>query len=436
MGQILSVRDFLSMVLRRIVLILAVLIAGTVFSVFWTLGQPRIYEATAVAQIESPTITDAAAATPGEPNIEHRLRLLEQQLMARDNLIAMIDRHALYSDTDLSANLKVAALREAVRIVQITDTSAGFGAARVPTGMVITVTHSDQVTSAVLANEFLEQLVDLNRKRRSVAALENLEFFKSEAARVEAEMTALEGQIAGFKEQNSSYLPTGIAAQRSEMSTLRATLLQLEQQLIELEASRTRQRSEVIERQTNLLREQQSLINQRIGEIEAAIGASPEVDRQFGILNRQLEQLKSQYDVITRRATEAEMGQLLESQQHYERIEVLETALVPENPISGSRKKKVLLGGFLSGILGLALAFALEAMNPVIRTRSQLERALNVKAVVAIPYLATPAQRRRKWLIWITILAALLAGLSAGWSTLRDAIASLGQALSRRAGRA
>ena len=437
MGQIQSVGDFLNMVRRRIVLIIAVVLMGTAFSVWWTLGQPRIYEATAVAQIESPAVRDTGATATGvTSSADHRLRILEQKLMARDNLIGLVERYELYTNTDFSMGLKVATLRESVRLTQITDPNAGFGASRVPTGMMITVTDASAEVAAAMANDFLNQLVSLNRERRSAAAQQNLEFFESEAARVETEMSVLEARIAAFKETNGPYLPAGVEAQRSELGTLKATLLDLEQKLIELDASRTRQRAEVIERQSVLLRQQQELIQQRIDEIEANIASAPEVERQFGTLTRQLEQLQEQFSVITRRATEAEMGQQLTSQDQFERIEVLENALVPENPVSGSRKKKAALGGFLSGVLGVALAVLLEIMNPVIRTPTQLERQLDVKAVIAIPKLTTQQGRRRKRLIWVAALAALLALIWAGWGVLKDGAGALIGVISGRMRRA
>ncbi|MDQ2093162.1 GumC family protein [Rhodalgimonas zhirmunskyi] len=437
MGQIQSLGDFLGMLRRRLWLIVAIVIAGVAFTIWWTLGQARIYEATAVAQIESPTI--AATNTPPTTQsngIEQRLRIFEQKLMARDNIIAMVRKYDLYAGTGFSIERKVAALRESTRITQLTDPNAAFGQARVPTGLLITVSDSVPEVAAAMANDFLMQLVDLNRQRRSVAAEETLEFYKAEAARVEGQMSALETRIATFKEQNAPYLPEGVAAQRDELQTLKSTLLEIEQSLIELEATRTRQRAEVIERQSNLLREQQALIQKRIDEINGAIAAAPEVDRQFGILTRKLEQLQGQFSVINRQATEAEMGQLLTSQDQFERIEVLETALVPENPISGSRKKKVLLGGFLSGILGVGLAFLLETMNPVIRTPAQLERALDVKAVVAIPTLTTKGTRRNKRLFWMALLAAVLAALFAGWSLVKDLAQTVIDLVSRRTGQA
>lgn len=432
MGQIQSVGDFLGLLRRHVLLILGVTLLGSAFSVWWVLNQPRLYEATAVAQIEAPTVTDAGASPSAGTSADQRLRLLEQQLMARDNLVAVIDRFGLFAETDLSLTRKVAQLRESVRITQITDPNVPFGVTRMPTGMIIAVTYSEAETAAAVANQFLAQLVERNRERRSTAARRNLEFFQSEAQRIEAEMAALESRIAAFRENNAPYLAEGLAAQRDELGVLRSTLLDIDQRIIELEASRTRQRAEVIERQRALLEEQRALINTRIAEIEEAIASAPEIDRQFGMLNRQLEQLREQYGIVTRRATEAEMGQLLESQQQFERIEVLENALVPENPVSGSRKKRAALGGVMSLVLGLGIAFLIEILNPVIRTRAQLEQALNVKAVVAIPKLETPRERRRRWLLMVSGLLALGAILALGWHYIRDLAGTLFGALVQR----
>jgi uncharacterized protein involved in exopolysaccharide biosynthesis len=434
MGQIQSVGDVLNMMRRRIVLILAVLALGTAFTIFWTLDHAPVYEATAVAEIESPAVTETAPTAGAAPQnqVGHRLRILEQKLMARDNLMGMVKRYDLYAGTDLSAGLKVAQLRDLVRITQIVDQSAGWGAARVPTGMRIAVQDTDPRKAAAVANDFLKQLVALNDARRSEAAQQNLVFFKSEAARIEAQMSVLEARLAKFKEDNAPYLPDGVRQQRAELSTLKATLLEIKQKLIELDAGRARQRAEVIERQGKLLIEQQTLIQKRISEINAAIAAAPEVDRQFGILTRQLDQLKAQYTVITQRATDAEMGQLLTSENQFERITVLENALVPEHPASGSRKKKAALGVFLSAVLGVGIAFVLEMLNPVIRTPAQLEHHLNVKAVVAIPKLTTRTEKRRRKLIWVAALAAILALLWAGAGTVWEAVSALFGAISHR----
>ncbi len=423
MGQIQSFGDFWSMLRRRFWLIALIVVCGTLVSIYWALGQKKIYEATAVAQIEAPTIVDAGTRAGGTTSIDRRLRLLEQQLMARDNLVSIIKKYGLYSGAELSLNLKVSALRDAARILQITDPNASWGAARTPTGMVITVSDTDPEMAALLANEFLQNLLDLNNQRRSAAASEQLSFFQAEKERVEAEITLLETRIATFKEQNAPYLPAGIASQREELTELRSTLLQLDQSLIELEGSGARQRN--IVNQRALINEQRELISERISEIEEAITTAPEVERQFSTLEREQEQLKGQYTVITQRATSAEMSQALENQDQFERIEVLETALVPENPVSGSRKKKVILGFAASGLIGLALAFLLELVRPVIRTREHLERQLNVKAVVAIPRIEKPKGKKRKKVMRAALLVGLLALAAIIFGILRDGIGGL-----------
>ena len=432
MGQIQSLSDFVSMVRRRFWLISFVVLVGTLGSVYWALGQKKIYEATAVAQIEAPTIVDAGTRAGASNSIEQRLRLLEQQLMARDNLASIIKKFGLYSGTPLSQSQKVNTLRNSARLVQITDPNAGWGTQRTPTGMLITVSDTDPEMAALLANEFLQSLLDMNNRRQSLAASEQLSFFRAEQQQVETDIAALEVLIADFKERNGLYLPAGIAAQREELIELRSTLLTLDQSLIELEASGTRQRASVIQRQRGLINEQQDLIRSRIGEIEEAIARAPEVERQFNLLEREQEQLKSQFTAITQRATSAEMSQALETQNQFERIEVLETALVPENPISGSRKKKVLMGFLASGLLGLGLAFALELWRPVIRTREHLERQLNVKAVVAIPRIEAPRGKRKKKIARAALLVGLLAVAGLLYGVLRDGIGGLIGLLQRR----
>lgn len=433
MGQIQSLGDFVSMVRRRFWFIALVVLLGTLGSIYWALGQKKIYEATAVAQIEAPTIVDAGGRAGASTSIEQRLRLLEQQLMARDNLLAIIKKFGLYSDAPVSQNQKVNTLRSSARLMQITDPNAGWGAARTPTGMLITVSDTDPEMAALLANEFLQGLVELNNRRQSAAASEQLSFFRAEQGQVEADIAALEQRIAEFKERNALFLPAGIAAQRDEMTELRSSLLALDQNLIELEASGTRQRASVIERQRALITEQQELIRSRIAEIEEAMARAPEVERQFSLLEREQEQLKAQFTAITTRASSAEMSQALESQNQFERIEVLETALVPENPISGSRKKKVIMGFMASGLLGLGLAFALELMRPVIRTREHLERHLNVKAVVAIPRIETPRGKKNKKLVRAALLVGLLALIPLLYGLLKDGLGGLLGLLQRRA---
>ena len=245
-------------------------------------------------------------------------------------------------------------------------------------------------------------------------ARDTFEFFATEETRVGAEIEALEGLMAEFKRNNAEQLPSGVADLRSQLASLRDTDLDLDQQILTIETSSDRTREDVRRRQIAALQEQKALIASRITEIESLIQGAPEVEREFNRLEREMTKLQEQYEVITRRKAEAELGQMLEDRKATDRFEALETALPPEFSVSRSRKKLALMGGMLSLLAGLAAAFVVETLNPVIRTAAQMERVLGIQPVVAIPVVATRQDRKRGGLKLMAKLLAVLAVFGLG----------------------
>lgn len=80
----------------------------------------------------------------------------------------------------------------------------------------------------------------------------------------------------------------------------------------------------------------------------------------------------------------------------------------------------MVFGSAVSIGLALGLAMALELLNPALRSTAQMERQLNIRPVVAIPYVAVPGERRRRWLIRIAIAAAALIVLLLAMPFLRE----------------
>ncbi len=70
----------------------------------------------------------------------------------------------------------------------------------------------------------------------------------------------------------------------------------------------------------------------------------PEVERTLNNFDRNLQQLQSQFEVITARRAEAETGFRLEQRQQSEHFTLLERAMVPEYPEGGGGKKIAALG--------------------------------------------------------------------------------------------
>jgi len=412
---------------RRFWLVLAVAVLGSALSVLYALSQPKVYEATAVIQIETPQVGQDTSAASTVSDARLRLQLIEQRLMARDHLVAMIDKHGLYEDAhDLPLALKVQRLRMAARIEPITVTMPGFApGATPPSGLSVTVTLGNPDKAALIANDFVQAVIRQNRERRLAVARETLEFYSSEEARVNAEIAKLEAEIEDFKRANADSLPASLAAQRDQLTTLREAMLDIERQLVTLETESSRRREEVYAREIARLTEQRDLINERIAAIERAIADSPRIERELGALNRELTQLQDQLSAITRARAEAEMASALEDRQQQERFEVLETAIPPTTAVSASRKKIALAGGIASLLAGLGLVVALELINPRLRTAAQLREELDIAPVVTIPVVYVPRERRLRALRLITGGLLLLLVLPVLIRLAQDKIAAL-----------
>ena len=389
-------------------LIVLIMIVGTVLSVFHALGMTKMYEATAVVQIEEARIPDATAGTASDPeDASLRLRLIEQRLMARDNVVAIMEKHGIYDDMpDLSMNERIARLRESVRIVAIRDDSPSWQRAAA-SGLYITAQVNDPQKAADLANELASSLVSQSANRSESRVRETFDFFVAESKRIEAEIVAIEDRLATFKQENAALLPEGVTALRLESSNLREAALRVDQEIVTLQNNADRQREEVLDRQIALLNEQKQLIEARLATIDEQIRPAPEVERELGTMERELGRLQSQYTVVTRRAAEAEMGQMLEDRAQSDRYEILETALVPDFSISRSRKRTVMLGVVASLIVAIGAAFVLELRNPAIRNPAQLERMLGIQPVVSIPHITTRREIRRRRFAWGASLLTL-----------------------------
>ena len=130
MNQFQSIGEVLSALKRRALLILLVTVLGSAASVWLALNQIKVYEATAVVQIEEGQMPDSlAGASAQNQDGSRRVRLIEQRLMSRDNLLALMEEHGLFNgDTGMSVGQRLFRMREAVSIQEIRTNSNSFAA--------------------------------------------------------------------------------------------------------------------------------------------------------------------------------------------------------------------------------------------------------------------------------------------------------------------
>lgn len=424
MGNIQTLADVVALIRRRMLPMLAVVLAGTLVTLFGVLQTPHVYESAAVLQVELPRVSTDVVSGDAVSRSAQRLQLLEQELTSREAMTALIARHGLFADAPAMTPIeRVVALRRSIRIETVRAGQNPFGGDQPVSAMLIVVQLGRPDQAAAVANDLAQGVLDLTAQKQSERVRETLEFYEAEDARLGMAIAALEAEITAFKNANVDALPEGTQARRDEIGRVEATLRELDLQLLdlrqELAALTTRGTPRAIEQRQILALETQiaGLEGQRTralarqAEVEAAVNRAPNVETTLGTFTRRLQQLQDQYSVITRRRAEAETSQRLDSERQTERFHLLESALPPDYPLASGRRKLMVFGLFGSVMLALGLAVVLELRNPVLRSARQMHRALDLRPVIALPDLPTPRSHRRGW--GRRVVAVLMVGAAA-----------------------
>lgn len=408
MGQIQSFEEFISLLLRRRWLIIAVAVIGTLFAAVYAKSRPNTYKTAAVIQVEGAAVQDPNTA-PADGGSAATLQIIEQRLTTRENLAAVIERHGLYADMPVSLDRKIQLLRTSVSF-QGVDSAAGqvYGQGRTLSAILVYARMGDAELAARVANDFAQGILDQSAANQRSRADQNIVFFQQEADRIGQQIAAVEAEVSAFQAKNASSLPTALAARRDELSSVEGDLRQFEQDKLALQGEAEQINAKQTLRETDrralddiaariaVLDVQITSTRARRDEIEAELAASPDADRALAGYERQLEQLQDQQDAANTRLAQSQTDARLADLQQAERFSLLERAIIPEASMGGGNKKLVIAGALASLLAGLGLALALDLMFPVIRTAAQMERQLDLRPVVVIPEMkpAKPAKGR------------------------------------------
>lgn len=428
MGPIQSFDELRRWLVRRFWLVAMIALLVTVAGILFAMSSDRVFRASAVIQVLNPVIDprDANASN----TIIRRVQAIEQRIMARDNLLALGERHGIFDGLELTATERLNIMRQSISIEAVAAAQAGFSRDGSLAALVVSASADTPEVAAALANDLAEDVVRENAEQRRERAQSALRFFTAEEARIEGLIVELEAEIAAFQAANEAYMPGALSLRRDEMGRLSESriegqreIAQYRAELVTLDADagrvvtqrRIAQLNDLIRQKT----EEVDALTARIDEIRYHFQRGTEVERELSSLTRRMTQLQSQLTNAAERRREAEIGARLEGDDQADRFVLLEAALPPDYPISRSRKLIVAAAAVAGVALGLALAYALEWLNPVLRSAAMFERELQLRPVASIPYLEPPRERRRRRLIWalglgLPLLAALAAGLAAG----------------------
>lgn len=400
MGPIDTLDDFIDMLRRRARPIVRVIVAGCLISVLYALSQQHMYSSTEVIHISPPKIVDELAPSTVADSSARRFQLIKQRLTTRRSMLEVINGFGLYAEfPDLKPSEMVDRLRRSVRTEGITADGI----------MSITAEMPNARQAQLVAHEFARRTIDLSTQTRIAQARETLDVFIAQEDSLTTEVARLEEQIAEYRATHDVSLPGSAGFLRGRIASVNEALLGMDREttLIRRHEAGQVQRTERaatanrrltdFEEQLAMLDAQRQLLQGRKAELAKSIETTPGIKREMRAFERRLQQSQRQLDVISTRRTEAEAGFRLEVGRQAERLTVIEQAALPDYPVTGSRTRMAILGGMLSVVLAVGLAFVLELHSQVIRTAQQMEREIGITPVVSIPFLDAMPPRPSRW---------------------------------------
>lgn len=413
MGHIQTLQELLSMIRRHLWIILAVFLGGTALAAIYAKTRPDVYEATAVIQVETSEVSrpSASGSQGGGGDVAVLLQTIEQRLTARDALVGLMDRQKLFDDVPLPVDEKVALLRQSIRFQPIFSVAPpGGGQQSSLSALAVTVGLEDPELAARVANDIAQSILDRWWSNQMARTKTALDFYRADEARLWAEITRLDDEIAAFKNLNPSSLPEQAMVLNQELLRLDDQSRVLDQQRLAAQAgldriaqsgsTRTTDEREKASLQGDLDRigRQQEALSARVAEIQSDLSRMPEVEKALDAYDRRRQQLEGQHTAVTTRLAEAETEMRLAESQQSDRVMMLERALTPPYPVGSGGKKTAIAGALGSLLLALGLAFLLDHLRPVLRTAAQVERETGLRPLMVLPVVPTgkPAIRKAR----------------------------------------
>ena len=229
MEQSLDLMKYVRGVIRRYWLIALILFPGMIIAAGVAYVLPPVYESTARILVESQKIPTSLAQSTVTVAASERLQLIRQRVLARENVLDVIDRLQLFANRDdLTPTDKVDRVRQATDINIIAYdrqlTRRQFNQPISVSSFTVTYTSDNPQIAARVANELVTRVLEINLRTRSQQAQQTHDFFKQDVERLAADLIQLETEIANYKKQNEGSLPTTLGLRKNTLESVKSRL--------------------------------------------------------------------------------------------------------------------------------------------------------------------------------------------------------------------
>jgi uncharacterized protein involved in exopolysaccharide biosynthesis len=390
----LSPSYFLDILRRRWLLAAVPFLTIVVVGLFATLLWPPIYLSEARILIESQQIpTDLVRPTVSQMASE-RIQVIEQRIMTRDKLLAIANKHQVFTGMQgqLTSTEMLDRMRERTQFkpLELKLPNSRLPAGRQTLAFTVGFEHRDPQVAMRVANEFVTLILDEDVRTRTNFASETTKFLEREVKRLDSELNQTEVQLAELQKKQAAATSASTAGE-----TARTQLFHLRSELLQKSATYSDSHPDM------------KVLQQKIAALEKLTNPATDSGVTLDVLKRNQETLQRNLEGASNKLGQARLGESLERGQQSEKLEVIEQATAPQKPVRPNRPKlfAVFLGIALA--VGGALTLGLEMLDGTIRRASDLYQIVDRKLVVAIPYIETKheaSSRRKKFALQLSMM--------------------------------
>lgn len=218
---------YLQILLRRLHYVLLFVTLGTAIGISIAIVTPSKYATRSLLLLERAQIPGELASSTVTTGVGEALQLIRQRVLSRTSMLDLADRLSLFpeeGDPDfepISDDGKISDLRGRIEIRSYQPNQPG------PTFVDVSFTAGSGEEAALVANELVSMIMAENVDMRTTLTGQTLNFFETEAARLEARLSELNSQILDFQQQNLDALPGNLDFRRNRLATQQERLDQL-----------------------------------------------------------------------------------------------------------------------------------------------------------------------------------------------------------------
>jgi uncharacterized protein involved in exopolysaccharide biosynthesis len=227
-----NARYYLSVFMRRLPYFIIVATAISAASIIIAVALPPAYVSQMKLIVEAPQIAENnTSPTDIAPSVE-QLRVTEQRLLTRANLLDIATRLNVLADQDkMNPDEIVAAMRTHSTIAISTNPGD-------PPLMTVSFEALEAAKAAAVLNEYLTLIQRQDVGARTERATATLDFFEQEVARLNQALAAKSAAISSFKTTNIEALPDSLNFRLSQQAVLQERLAQFDRDLLSLKNQR------------------------------------------------------------------------------------------------------------------------------------------------------------------------------------------------------